>query len=352
MTWHSRGVMRCPLLAPLLLLAFVALRSASATSAGSGASRTAEAATASRPEWVLVIHGGAGKRSAPALEPSYRAGLEDALRRGRDILAGGGSSLDAVEAVVSYLEDHPAFNAGKGAMFTRTGTHELDAAIMNGGDRSAGAVAAVRTVRHPIHLARLVMQKTPHVLLVGEGAEAFATTMGVERVENSWFDTPHRRRQLEEALEAERGKRQQAGAAPPGPMGTVGAVALDRHGHLAAATSTGGTNNKLPGRVGDSPLVGAGTWADDGTCAVSGTGKGEQYIKNAVAARVSMLMAYGGRTLEAAVEEVIGRVLAPGDGGLIAVGGDGAVALSFNTEMMGRGVADSRGRFEVSTGGK
>jgi isoaspartyl peptidase/L-asparaginase-like protein (Ntn-hydrolase superfamily) len=339
--------MKCPLLAPLLLLAFIACRSA-AGSAG-GAARAGEAVGA-RPEWVLVVHGGAGKRTDPAAEPRYRAGLEEALRRGSAVLAGGGSSLDAVEVVVSYLEDEPAFNAGKGSVLTHVGTHELDAAIMDGRDRSAGAVAGVRTVRHPVHLARLVMEKTPHVLLAGEGAEAFAAEMAVERVENSWFDTPHRRRQLEEALEEERGERP-AGSASSGPMGTVGAVALDRAGHLAAATSTGGTTNKLPGRIGDSPLVGAGTWADDATCAVSGTGKGEQFIRNAVASRVSMLMAYGGRSLPQAAEEVVGRVLKPGDGGVIAVGGDGSVAVSFNSEMMGRGVADARGRFEVAVGG-
>jgi isoaspartyl peptidase/L-asparaginase-like protein (Ntn-hydrolase superfamily) len=338
--------MRRPLLAPLLLLAPIACRSAGGGGGGAAADGRAQRQQASRPDWVLVVHGGSGKRLDPDLEPQYRAGVEAAMRRGAEQLERGGSSLDAVEAVVSLLEDDPLFNAGKGAVFTHAGTHELDAAIMSGRDRAAGAVAALRTVRHPIRLARLVMERTPHVLLVGEGAEAFATAMGVERVDNSWFDTPRRRRQLEEEIE-----RQHRQAAPTGAsMGTVGAVALDRAGHLAAATSTGGTTNKLPGRVGDSPLVGAGTWADDASCAVSGSGKGEQFIRHAAAARVSMLMAYGGRTLAQAADDVIGSVLRPDDGGLIAVGSDGSVAMPFSTEVLVRGVVDARGRFEVAIG--
>lgn len=315
--------------------------------------------------WVLIVHGGSGKRIDPALEPQVRAGLEAALRRGAELLSGGGSSLDAVELVVSLLEDDPLFNAGKGAVFTHAGTHELDAAIADGGTRAAGAVAAVRTVKNPIRLARLVMERTPHVLLVGEGAEAFAAAMGVDRVENSWFDTPRRRQQLEDGLAKAKERQRRSALARGGShaedddvhgdttladlMGTVGAVALDRAGHLAAATSTGGVTNKLPGRVGDTPLVGAGTWADDATCAVSGTGKGEQLIRHAAAARVAMLMSYGGRTLEQAAREVIEDVLSRGDGGLIAVSGDGSVATPFSTESMARGVADARGRFEVAT---
>jgi beta-aspartyl-peptidase (threonine type) len=336
--------MRCPLLAPLFVVALFVCRAAGAGGSGGGANASAPSAATSAPRWVLVVHGGAGKAVDPALEPEMRAGLSEALRRGSAVLAAGGSAVDAVERVVTILEDDPLFNAGKGAVFTRDGAHELDAAIMDGRDRSAGAVAALRTVRHPVSLARLVMEKTPHVLLVGEGAEAFATASGVERVENSWFDTPRRRRQLEEELDAQRRR-----AASPGKsMGTVGAVALDTQGHLAAATSTGGTTGKMAGRVGDSPLVGAGTWAEDATCAVSGTGKGEQFIRAAAAARVSMLVAFGGRTLTQAADEVIGKVLHPGDGGLIAVGRDGAVAMPFSTEVMARGVADSAGRLEVA----
>jgi L-asparaginase / beta-aspartyl-peptidase len=314
-------------------------------------------------DWVLVVHGGCGKRLDPALEPQVRAGLEAAMRRGADLLSSGGSSLDTVELVVSLLEDDPLFNAGKGAVFTHAGTHELDAAIVDGGTRGAGAVAALRTVKNPIRLARLVMERTPHVLLVGEGAEAFAITMGVERVENSWFDTPRRREQLEDELAKERQRRAALarGRSPVDDddadgdssladlMGTVGAVARDRAGHLAAATSTGGITNKLPGRVGDTPLVGAGIWADDATCAVSGTGRGEQLIRHAAAARVAMLMSYGGRTLEQAAQEVIEEVLSRGDGGLIAVSRDGSVAMPFSTESMARGVAGASGRFEVAT---
>ncbi len=342
-------MMRDAWLLPLLALALVACRAA-VDSGGSGAPASEATSRAGRgaPSWVIVVHGGAGRRLDPAIEGPYRAGLEAALRRGRDVLAGGGSSLDAVEAAIDSLEDDPNFNAGKGAVFTHAGTHELDAAIMRGGGPAAGAVAVVRTVRHPLHLARLVMERTPHVLLVGAGAEAFAAASGVEQVDNSWFDTPRRRQQLDEALEREESRR--ATGAGSASMGTVGAVALDLHGHLAAATSTGGTTNKLPGRVGDSPLVGAGTWADDATCAVSGTGKGEQFIRHAAAARVSMLMEYGGRSLEQAAAEVIERVLAPDDGGLIAVSRDGAVATPFSTGMMGRGIADASGRFEIRVG--
>ncbi len=314
-------------------------------------------------DWVLVVHGGCGKRVDPALESQVWAGLEAAMRRGAELLSNGGSSLDVVELVVSLLEDDSLFNAGKGAVFTHAGTHELDAAIVDGSTRAAGAVAAVRTVKNPIRLARLVMERTPHVLLVAEGAEDFATAMGVERVDNSWFDTPRRRQQLEDELAKAKGRQRRGALAPDGSsaedvdrdsslaelMGTVGAVARDRAGHLAAATSTGGITNKPLGRVGDTPLVGAGTWADDATCAVSGTGKGEQLIRHAAAARVAMLMSYGGRTLEQAAREVIEEVLSRGDGGLIAVSRDGSVAMPFSTESMARGVADASGRFEVAT---
>ena len=361
--------MRCPLLAPLFVIALIACRSAGGAG-GSGAQGSTGAAALARPasgpaatgaDWVLVVHGGAGRQLDPALEQQVRAGLETAMRQGATLLANSGSSLDAVELVVATLEDDPLFNAGKGAVFTHAGTHELDASIVDGSTRATGAVATLRTVKNPIRLARLVMEKSPHVLFVGEGAEAFATAMGVERVENSWFDTPRRRQQLDDELAKQRQRAALApGASPPladpddGPgfadlMGTVGAVARDRSGHLAAATSTGGNTNTLPGRVGDSPIVGAGTWADDATCAVSSTGKGEQFIRHAAAARVSMLMAYGGRTLEQAAREVIEQVLSPGDGGLIAVARDGSVAMPFTTESMARGVADASGRFEVAT---
>jgi len=291
---------------------------------------------------VLVVHGGAGSvhGETKADLAARNRGIEAALRRGGEILAGGGSSLDAVEAAVMVLEDDPTFNAGRGAVFTHAGTHELDAAIMDGRDHGAGAVAAVRTVRNPIRLARQVMERTPHVLLVGDGAETFADTVGVERVANSWFDTPKRRRQLEE--EIAKGK-----PAAGGGMGTVGAVALDGAGHLAAATSTGGTTNKLPGRVGDSPIIGAGTWADDATCSVSATGHGEALMRALVAGRVSMLMEDHGWPLERAASAVLAR-LEKDAGGFIAVSADGSVAMPFNSEGMYRGVMDDRGRLEVA----
>lgn len=296
-----------------------------------------------RPDWVLVVHGGAGALRADidaALEASSRAGIDAALRRGGEVLAAGGTAIDAVERAVIALEEDPLFNAGRGAVFTHAGTHELDAAIMDGRDRSAGAVAGLRTVRNPVQLARLVMERTAHVMLIAEGAEAFADSVGVERVANSWFGTARRRRQLEEELARERG------ASAVG-TGTVGAVALDGAGHLAAATSTGGTTNKLPGRVGDSPIVGAGTWAEDATCAVSATGHGESFMRALVAGRVAGLMEDRGWPLERAAAWVIAR-LETGAGGLIAVAGDGSVAMPFNSEGMFRGVIDAAGRLEVA----
>jgi beta-aspartyl-peptidase (threonine type) len=311
----------------------------------------AEPTAAPRPDWAIAIHGGAGTiaRDKPAAEvQEYRDALTAALRRGSEVLAAGGTSLDAVEAVVTMMEDDPHFNSGKGAVYTAEGTHELDASIMDGSNRAAGAVGAVRTVRHPILLARGVMERSPHVFLVGDGAEAFADTLGLERVENSWFDTERRRRELDEELvKAARGEGEWKPAPTP-EHGTVGAVALDRHGHLAAATSTGGRTAKRFGRIGDTPVIGAGTWADDATCAVSGTGKGEQFLRHTVAVRISDLMAYRGMGLQEAAEEVVNRVLERGDGGVIAVGHDGSIALVYNSEGMFRGAADAAGRFEVA----
>jgi beta-aspartyl-peptidase (threonine type) len=333
---HIVGRVRWVVLAAVLVGAL----GCRAEGAGAAPSRRADAVTA-RPAWVLVVHGGAGDVHDTEAELGIRSrGLEAALRRGGEILDRGGSSLDAVEAAVIVLEDDPVFNAGRGAVFTHAGTHELDAAIMDGRDHRAGAVAAVRTVRNPIGLARLVMERTPHVLLVGDGAEAFAGSVGVERVANSWFDTPQRRRQLEE--EIAKGKQTVGGG-----TGTVGAVALDRAGHLAAATSTGGTTDKLPGRVGDSPIIGAGTWADDATCAVSATGHGEALMRGLVAGRVAMSMEDHGWPLARAAADVLGR-LEKDAGGFIAVAHDGTVAMPFNSQGMFRGVMDGSGRLEVA----
>jgi beta-aspartyl-peptidase (threonine type) len=298
-----------------------------------------------RAEWAIAIHGGAGSMTDERIggrEAEYRVALERALKLGADMLRDGAASLDTVEAVVRAMEDDALFNAGKGAVYTHERTHELDASIMEGRTLRCGAVAGLRTVKNPITLARRVMEKTPHVLLAGDGAEAFASTVGVEIVDPSYFSTPARLRELERELADEAA----TGVASLG-LGTVGAVALDRAGDLAAGTSTGGRTNKRFGRVGDVPVIGAGTYADNRTCAVSGTGKGEEMIRHFAAANVSARMALGGRSLEQAVREVIDDVLQPEDGGLIAVGRDGTLVLHWNTGGMFRGAADARGRFEV-----
>ncbi|MCW5581999.1 MAG: isoaspartyl peptidase/L-asparaginase, partial [Luteimonas sp.] len=242
------------------------------------------------------------------------------------------------------------FNAGKGSVYTAEGTHELDASVMEGHTRRAGAVAGVATIRNPVRLARAVMEQSPHVMLIGAGAERFADTLeDIERVPNGWFDTPARYEQLRQAQARERAAAQSPGVDPADLkgkyFGTVGAVALDVHGHLAAATSTGGMTNKKWGRVGDSPLIGAGTWAD-GRCAVSGTGWGEFFIRNAVAHDICARVAYGGDTLQAAAEAVIWRRVGDlgGDGGAIALDRDGNIAMPFNTSGMYRGWIDVDGR--------
>jgi L-asparaginase / beta-aspartyl-peptidase len=291
-------------------------------------------------KFVIVIHGGAGtiSESMPdSIKKEYYASLRKALQIGKAILANGGTSLDAVEKVLRYFEEDPKFNAGIGAVYTSDTTHELDASIMDGRDLSCGAVAGVERIAHPISLARLVMEKSPHVLLAYGGAEEFAKKMGVELVPNSYFDTPLRKQQLYEYL-----KRQKEGN-----HGTCGCVCLDEYGNLAAGTSTGGMTGKLPGRIGDSPLIGDGTYADNKTCAVSGTGWGEKFIKHAVAFNINALMAYKGLSLKEAVDTVIYKILQPDDGGVIAVDKEGNYAMALNTSGMFRGVATSSGVFEV-----
>jgi len=320
----------------LLLLSLLAIAmNTHAQSAGAPANPPQDAA---QPKTALVIHGGAGYVARASLsaedEAAARADLERALEAGHSILAAGGTALDAVQAAVVVLEESPRFNAGKGAVFNAHGGHELDASIMEGHTRRAGAVAGVTTVRSPITLARTVMEHSPHVMLAGDGAEAFADSRPeIERVPNDWFDTDRRRRALEQA------QRQAAvGEAPQGQyFGTVGAVALDRHGHIAAATSTGGMTNKKWGRIGDSPVIGAGTWADE-RCGVSGTGWGEFYIRNAVAHDICARVAYRGDALAEAAEEVVNRVVtaAGGDGGAIALDVDGSIAMPFNSGTMYR----------------
>ena len=296
-------------------------------------------------EWAIAIHGGAGTiaREAPAEQlAEHKAALEAALRHGQTMLTNGASAMDVCEAVVRILEDDPHFNAGKGAVFNEKGEHELDASIMDGATLSCGAVAGVRTVKNPVSLARLVMQRTKHVLLMGEGAEQFATLMGVERVPNTWFDTEHRRKVLEEVL-----RERAAGLAKPShTYGTVGCVVRDAQGKLAAATSTGGLTGKRWGRVGDTPIIGAGNWAD-ARVAVSGTGTGEQFIRHAVARTIAARMEYGGQSLQEATDGLVRHTLQPDDGGVIAVDRDGRIAMPYNSEGMYRGAADSTGRFEV-----
>jgi len=321
----------------------------------------AAAAAPSRagPPIAIVIHGGAGviepAKMTPAKEASYRAGLSAALDAGYAVLERGGSSLDAVTAAVRIMEDDPQFNAGRGAVLNHEGDAELDAAIMDGRGPRAGAVAAVRHVRNPIELARLVMEKSPHVLLVAEGAEDFALEQGMVLVPRSYFRTETREQQLEEERRAESARHK---AAPTtrtdgsdlDSRGTVGAVALDRAGNLAAATSTGGLTNKRWGRVGDSPLIGAGTYASNRTCAVSGTGEGEYFIRQVIAYDVCALIEYRHLTLAQAAHEVIHVKLqhAGGEGGLIALDPAGDIAMDFNSIGMFRGARDSRGRREIA----
>ncbi len=318
------------------------------------------AAPAAPAEIAIVIHGGAGvieqSRMTAEHEASYRAGLAAALDAGYEVLERGGTSLDAVIAAVRRMEDDPQVNAGRGAVLDEDGDAELDAAIMDGSGPRAGAVAAVRHVKNPIELARLVMDRSPHVLLAGEGAEEFALEQGVTLVPRDYFRTAARRQELEEAQRVEAARRAgrplsrwPAGAAASS-MGTVGAVALDRSGHLAAATSTGGLTNKHRGRVGDTPLIGAGTYANDDSCAVSGTGQGEYYIRQVVAYDVCALVHYRHMPLAAAVHEVVQVKLrqSGGEGGLIALDRAGNIAMDFNSAGMFRGARDSRGRREIA----
>jgi beta-aspartyl-peptidase (threonine type) len=300
-------------------------------------------------KWAIAIHGGAGGpvrgTLADSTEAAYLAKLDEALRVGVKILSDGGKSLDAVEAVVKFMEDCPLFNAGIGAVLNENGYAELDASIMDGQTGMAGAVAGVKTIKNPIALARLVMEKTPHVMLIGTGAEDFAKTTGIKMVAPSYFITPAR---LEAWKKWKSG--QKGGSERNEKHGTVGAVALDQNGNLAAATSTGGMTGKMAGRIGDSPVIGAGTYANNNTCAVSATGHGEYFIRNVVAYDLSAMMQYREMTLKKAAEEIIMEKLRSqkATGGLIAVDKDGNISMPFNTNSMFRGMAISTGEFEVS----
>ncbi|QDT07134.1 Isoaspartyl peptidase precursor [Rubripirellula lacrimiformis] len=292
----------------------------------------------SNQRWSIAIHGGAGGGPAnwdSAKKAARQEGLQRALDTGVALLQHGASAIDVVEAVIIVFENDANFNAGRGAVLTEDGTAELDASIMDGATLGCGAVAGVRTVKNPIGLARLVMTETPHVLLAGPGADEFATDQGVDAVTPDYF------------LSYSSPNDDVAPDTPPH-FGTVGCVVLDTMGDLAAGTSTGGTSKKLPGRVGDSPIIGAGTFAANDTCAVSGTGLGEEYIRAAVAYDVVAQMRYAGRSLDEAVTEIMTRRLKPGTGGLIAVSRDGQVVMQHNTPGMNCGMADSSGRRQTS----
>jgi len=292
--------------------------------------------------FALALHGGAGTLQRGDMdkerEASYRAGLRRALIAGRDVLTDDGSALDAVTEAVRALEDDPLFNAGRGAVFTRTGTQEMDAAVMDGREHRAGAVAGIFGPKNPVLAARAVMERSPHVLLIGSGAVAFCREAGLEFAEPDYFFTEARWRALQDML-AEAGGDDEARR-----HGTVGAVALDRAGNLAAATSTGGMTGKLPGRVGDSPIIGAGTFADNATCAVSATGHGEFFIRYAVAHEIAARIAHARQPLAAAAEAVVSKLgQVGGSGGVVAVGRDGSVALPFNCAGMYRGYVQDDG---------
>ena len=304
----------------------------------------------------LAIHGGAGTidRSSmtPQRERENRTGLERALSAGYEILKRSGSSLDATEAAVEVLENDAHFNAGRGSVFTSAGTNEMDASIMDGKTLRAGAVGALKHIKNPIGLARFIMEKSPHVMLDCAGAEAFAKANGIELVDQKYFFTQERWDALQKIKAAE--KHRTGGAAKiivitdQDRHGTVGAVALDKNGDLAAATSTGGTTNKLPGRIGDTPIIGAGTYANNQTCAVSCTGDGEYFIRAGAAHEVSALMKYRGMTLQEAAQAALEAVKElGGTGGLIAIDKKGDIALPFNTNGMYRGYVDPNGKFVV-----
>ncbi len=300
--------------------------------------------------WTIVVHGGAGSSPSNFTRPENeqrRRGMETALRIGAELLAESGTALEAVEAVIRNLEDNPVFNAGKGAVYNAEGQHELDASIMDGSDLSCGAVAGVRIVKHPITLARRVMTETEHVLLAGPGADLFAREVQVELVSNDYFDTAAKRAEWQRRQQ--RAAENQPPADPPGEdhKGTVGCVVLDMHGNLAAGTSTGGLKWKKFGRVGDSPLIAAGTYADNSSCAVSCTGVGEHFIRHAVAYDLAARMKYGQQALVPAAQAIMQETLQPGWGGLIAVDRHGNVAMEFNTPGMARGWADSTGTKQV-----
>lgn len=315
------------------------------------------------PRLGLVIHGGAGVISRGSLTPErekeFRSKLEEAVLAGYRALQAGRSSLDAVEIAIRILEDSPLFNAGKGAVFTNDGKNELDASIMDGKNLAAGAVAGLKRVKNPITLARAVMEKSEHVMMIGDGAEKFATEQKIELVDTKYFWTQHRWDALQKILKEEKEKADQSPKSKvqgqrlselsENKFGTVGAVALDKDGNLAAGTSTGGMTNKRYGRVGDAPIIGAGTYANNSSCAVSGTGWGEYFIRLGIARDVCSLMEYQGQTIQGAADIVIKQKLqrSGGDGGVIALDQFGNIGVSFNSEGMYRAYINKEGKAVV-----
>lgn len=311
-------------------------------------------------KFAIVIHGGAGtilkKNMSPEIEAQYKAKLEEAVKVGYEVLKNGGTSIEAVEKTINIMEDSPLFNAGKGAVFTNQGKNELDASIMDGKTLKAGAVAGVTNVKNPISLARVVMEKSEHVLLAREGAEFFAKEHGLEIVNPAYFYTENRYQSLIKAQEKERIELDHSGGTSfydpfikDNKFGTVGCVALDKNGNLAAGTSTGGMTNKKWGRIGDTPIIGAGTYANNNTCGVSSTGWGEFFIRNVVAYDISALMEYKGLSLEKAAKEVIQKKLTKlgGDGGIVAMDKDGKITMEFNTAGMYRASINTKGELMI-----
>jgi len=328
---------------------------------------TQEAATteADTPNFGIVIHGGAGtitrENMSDSMELAYKTKLEEAIRVGHEILANGGTALEAVQRTINVMEDSPLFNAGKGAVFTNEGKNEMDASIMDGETLNAGAVAGVTVVRNPINLAYEVMVNSEHVMLSGEGAEAFAKKQGLEIVDPQYFYTENRYKSLERIRESEKTELDHDNKTAfhdpfinDSKFGTVGCAALDKHGNLAAGTSTGGMTNKRWNRIGDAPIIGAGTYANNKTCAVSSTGWGEFFIRGVVAYDISALMEYKGLSLQEAAREVIQNKIPAmgGDGGIVAIDHEGNVAMEFNTAGMYRATMNKDGELEMGIYGE
>ena len=335
----------------LLLCLGIAAYACQEASAATGREASVDDASTEAPEYALVIHGGAGTILKENLTDERAAAITEAMNAAMDagerVLREGGSAADAVEATIWVMEDSPYFNSGKGAVFTHAGINELDASFMNGADQTAGAVGGVTNLKHPISAARAVMEKSEHVLLTGKGAEEFAAGVGLEVVDPSYFFTQERYDALQRALEGEKVEQEKIDVDKK--HGTVGCVALDKQGNLAAGTSTGGMTNKRYNRLGDSPIIGAGTYADNATCGVSCTGWGEYFIRYAVAYDVHARMAYAGATLKEATDAVIHHTLVEkgGTGGLIALDAQGNVAMPFNTPGMYRGYLKAGGEREI-----